>query len=331
MGLLQNRNQSNDPDAQINDGSDGGLLSRRLHGGNSGTVRNMDMAPQYAPPPQYAAQNDEYDESRNAKKQKANKKRKSKRIAEIELDEEFTPARQAFTDNLDDSEILQDEIDAEEATRQFNARVKTAKTAKLAKICTVILVAMSVYLAWLIYGAIITNYDYDDYGNIIAQRMSVSEIVATEEYKDLQSYYLRARGLYEEALTLDYRLACYPDDALIIASDYEAMLEPVAKLSIDIGAAKFGTNYGQFQKQLINWVQTDIAVYLQNISAAISQNDSEKANRAIISRDVMYNDFMLLSQNIAVYGRSIKGITLGDIYEWSPEQFVREELEGLVS
>jgi hypothetical protein len=328
MGLLQNRITGN-ANTQSNDEPDGGLLSRRLHGGNSGLTKNINLAPQHTPPPQYSAQNYEDDETLNVKTQKTRKK--SKKTAEIDLDEEFMPARQAFTDDLDDGEILQEEIDAEEATRQFNEKVKTAKTAKLAKICTVVLVAMSVYLAWLIYGAIITNYDYNEKGDIIAQRMSVTEIVAAEEYKEMQSYYLRARGLYEEALTLDYRLACYPDDALIIASDYEAMLEPVAKLSIDIGAAKFGTNYGQFQKQLMNWVQTDIAVYLQNISAAISQNNPEKANHAIISRDVMYNDFMLLSQNIAVYGRNTKGVTLGDIYEWSPEQFVSEELEGLTT
>jgi hypothetical protein len=235
----------------------------------------------------------------------------------------------SMPDSFTDGAAYQSEVDAEDMSRRFDEQVREKRRMSLTRICQGFLIVMSVYLAFLIYGAIVTNYEYNKDGIVTAQRMSVAELEAAAEYRSVQSYYIRARELYEEALTLDYRLACYPEDALIIASDYETMLEKVAKLSIDLNAANFSSGYNQLQKQLMNWVQTDIAVYLQNVSAAITQNNSEKANNAIISRDVMYNDFMLISENIAVYGRNTKGVSLGDIYEWSPEKYVKEELEGL--
>jgi hypothetical protein len=324
MGLLQERVQSGgSQEPQASEGESSGLLARRLRGNDDGQAFGG-----AADIPQYQA--DDKEIASNGTRQKKfmpKRTRPARQEPEPEQDKEFG---EVFETSLhEDSEQFQSEIDEAEAMRQVRESTSAARKSRAAKILLTLMIAMSVYLAWLIYGAIVTDYDYGADGKVAAQRMSVAEIAAAEEFKLLQSYYLRARDLYEEALTLDYRLACYPDEALLIAADYEAMLETTAKLAIDIGAAKFGASYGQFQKQILSWVQTDIAVYLQNISAAITQNDSEKANRAIISRDVMYNDFMLLSQNIAVFGRNTKGTSLGDIYEWSPEKFVREELEGL--
>ena len=49
---------------------------------------------------------------------------------------------------------------------------------------------------------------------------------------------------------------------------------------------------------MVNWIKNDIAVYLQNISAAISENNTEKANNALQDKDRVYDDFSLITQNI---------------------------------
>jgi hypothetical protein len=319
---------SAEPDLNSENSFEGGLLNRRL---NKTPVNNAGISaqeiPTYGAPYPETLQNASYDSDViDQKKKKTKKQRKSR-----DNNDREPVAPDIINSMPEDIDVttFQDQVDAEETEKQIKARKKEQRQALLKKIVCFALIAASVYLAFLIYGVFVTDYDYNQSGETVPQRMSVKEIAAAAEFKALQAYYLRARGLYEEALTLDYRLAYYPDDALMIASEYETMLEKVAKLSIDINAAKFSSGYGQLQKQLLGWVQTDIAVYLQNISAAIIQNNAEKADNAIVSRDVMYNDFMRISENIAVYGANTKGVTLGDIFEWSPEKYVKEEIEGL--
>ena len=77
---------------------------------------------------------------------------------------------------------------------------------------------------------------------------------------------------------------------------------------------------------MVNWIKNDIAVYLQNISAAISENNTEKANNALQDKDRVYDDFSLITQNIVALGSSISGADLTDIKSWTPEDYVDQEI-----
>ncbi len=85
------------------------------------------------------------------------------------------------------------------------------------------------------------------------------------------------------------------------------MLDTIGKLSIDLQALSVETEYSQIRNMLINWVGTDIAVYCQNMSASISQNNSEKAQQAILGREVCYNDMATLTTNMVSMGNAMVG------------------------
>lgn len=231
--------------------------------------------------------------------------------------------------DMEDAGRFQEDLDNMELRRQYRRDKRKILMGRLARGIQWLLIVACVYIAFLIYGVTVTSYEYDAAGKVVPQSMAVEELAAAAEFSQVQGYYLRARGLYEITLDLDFRLANNPEAALLVASDYELLLEDVAKLSVDLNAAQFNTAYAQLKRQLLYWVQTDIAVYLQNISAAITQNNAEKGNQAIIGRDIMYNDFMLISENIAIYGQAVKGANLGEIYEWSPDKYIRKVLEGI--
>lgn len=222
-------------------------------------------------------------------------------------------------------------LDAEDLDELLNAQseqatVMRAKTTihknRALRVLQVFLIILCVYVAFLVYGVIETNYIYNQEGLVEPEILSVADRAALSEYENLSGYYLRARILYERTLSLDYELSLNPDASLSVAMDYNAMLDDVAKLTVDIDAAQFGTEYSSIKSQLLNWVKTDIAVYLQNISAAITNNDGEKANNAMVSRDVMYADFATLTSNMAVLCKSTAGAKNGDIFNWSPESYV---------
>ena len=106
------------------------------------------------------------------------------------------------------------------------------------------------------------------------------------------------------------------------------MLDEVSDLSIKTDALEVDSQYSQIKSLLLTWIKDDIAVYLQNMSAAISKNDADTANNALQDKDRVYSDFSVITQNIAATGENIKGVDITDVKEWTPENYVDEEING---
>ena len=102
-------------------------------------------------------------------------------------------------------------------------------------------------------------------------------------------------------------------------------------VSTQIDAAVINSKYTQIKNMLLTWVQTHAAAYCQYMSAAITQNDSNAANEAIAARQVLNDNFQLITQNIVTLGGEIKGYDLTDIENWSPDGFVQQTIEGMSS
>lgn len=195
----------------------------------------------------------------------------------------------------------------------------------------VLLTVACSYLVVLIYGSFITEFYYDDKGEVAPVIMSVSDISDKNEYNSIVGMYLQTRSLYETLLTLDYRMAAGTEDSMSIAPKYEATLDTVSALTTQIDAAVINSKYTQIKNMLLTWVQTHAAAYCQYMSAAITQNDSNAANEAIAARQVLNDNFQLITQNIVTLGGEIKGYDLTDIENWSPDGFVQQTIEGISS
>ena len=95
---------------------------------------------------------------------------------------------------------------------------------------------------------------------------------------------------------------------MVIAPEYEALLTDVEDLSVKTDALQVDAKYEQIKSMLLTWIKDDIAVYLQNMSAAISQNDEETANNALQDKDRVYEDFSLITQNMVATGQETPGV-----------------------
>lgn len=196
------------------------------------------------------------------------------------------------------------------------------------RIINFILIAGCIYLLVLIFGAAVTKYQYNSDGKAVPEKMSVDDIRQKHNFDTILTQYEYCRSLYEKTLLLDYRVAQGQEDTLEIAPEYEALLDDVQNLSVKTGAISVDTKYDQVKSMMVNWIKNDIAVYLQNISAAISENNTEKANNALQDKDRVYDDFSLITQNIVALGSSISGADLTDIKSWTPEDYVDQEING---
>lgn len=225
-----------------------------------------------------------------------------------------------------DSSNLTDQNLEDYAEIQDNTKMKRGNLHT--KIINFVLIAGCIYLLVLIFGAAVTKYQYNSDGKAVPEKMSVDDIRQKHNFDTILTQYEYCRSLYEKTLLLDYRVAQGQEDTLEIAPEYEALLDDVQNLSVKTDAISVDTKYDQVKSMMVNWIKNDIAVYLQNISAAISENNTEKANNALQDKDRVYDDFSLITQNIVALGSSISGADLTDIKSWPPEDYVDQEING---
>lgn len=63
-----------------------------------------------------------------------------------------------------------------------------------------VLIAGCVYVSILIYGVMVTDYNYNENGEIVPEVVSVQDIKEEKAYDTILYQYLQCRSLYEEVL-----------------------------------------------------------------------------------------------------------------------------------
>ena len=226
------------------------------------------------------------------------------------------------------AEMSSDEFDINSILEARNEEKREKRYKIRTKIINAVLISLCVYLIFLIYGVFCTNYQYNDKGKIEPVILSVGEIKELKEFNKILAQYEENRVLYEKVLKLDYRLSLGVEDPLVLAPEYEKLLDEVNNLTVKTNALDVDTKYETRKVMLLNWVQTDTAVYLQKISSGISNNNADDAVIAIEYKGIMYDDFSLITQNIISIGENVEGANITNIKQWSPEKFISEEVIG---
>lgn len=242
---------------------------------------------------------------------------------ETGIEQSTPPTTEEHKINYDEFEY---EIDLEDQLNARNERKRAQRRERVEKVKAIAMVMACAYLLFLTYGALNTSYAYDDNGKIYAQKLTVAQIQALNDFEKVANEYRQVRNIYEAALTLDYRIAAGIEDPLLIAPEYERLLEQIDGMAIQCQAMTVSTQYTQLQSMLTYWITTDIAVYCQNMSAAISRDDATKAEKALEYRTAAYNDFSVITANITTMGATVEGADISDITDWSPEKYINQQI-----
>lgn len=224
--------------------------------------------------------------------------------------------------------IDEEALELEELTRAHDERVREERWKLSTRIINAVLIAACIYVVFLIYGVFVTDYQYNSNGEIEPQILTVDDIREKKNFETIMVQYENCRILYEKTLMLDYRLGQGEEDPLTLAPEYEKLLDDVSNLSIKTDAMSIDTKYSKIKEMLLSWIKNDIAVYLQNMSAAISENNSETANKALQDKDRVYSSFSQITSNIVATGDKLTGVDLTDIKEWTPEKYIKEAING---
>ena len=251
------------------------------------------------------------------------------------------PSEKTMPDKKDQAPVLQKYDPEQDEMRMLNEeqayQLRIARKQKIKfyieKVFQVVLIASCVYLVFLIYGVLNTNYVYDkNNGSVVPLVVPVETIKAKAEYEVVSSQYLQARTLYEEVLKLDYRLGMASntgEDPLLIAPEYEKLLEKISSLSVQMAAQTVPAQYTQPYNMLLSWVQNDIALYCQYISRAITQNNVADMNKALSYKESMYSNFMRITEIVATLGSRVENVDISMLLNWSPESFIEQYSGGI--
>ncbi len=227
---------------------------------------------------------------------------------------------------------LEREIEEDFKTTELENDKKERRFKLSTRMINVALILGCVYMIFLIYGVMVTDYTYNDKGRIGPQVMTVEDIKKEKEFEKLLVQYEKCRVLYEKVLMINYRLGEGTEDPLVIAPEYQELLEKndvnVSDIAIKLNALEMDPKYDTIKAMMLNWVQNDAALYLQFISTAISNNDADAAVSAIQYKDLMYDDFSKITQNIIAIGDKIKGVDITGVKEWTPESYVDKQVNG---
>lgn len=258
-----------------------------------------------------------------APKKKKEKRQKKKKLLQDTVETAVpSPAESEPSTEPETAEDLDAFMNEEDfKTIQHEERTAALK-GKAKRVFLAVTVVLCLYLAFLIYGLLQTNYIYNDNGEVVPEILSVEDLGTLNQYNTLSNYYLRVRILYEKVLTVDYKLAQNSDNGALVAMEYTDLLDNVSKLITDIEAAQLDTAYTILLNQMDELVKTHIAVYLQNMAKALTQNDSDAATQALAGREVIESEFTALTANMATLCNATNGANNGEIYSWSPAGFM---------
>ncbi len=257
---------------------------------------------------------EKYGKKRGIERKQLEKQKKTVKFSELE---------KAVFDE-DDFERDYDEIDLTEARQYERNKLKRSIASRAGKAVLVLLISYTVFLT---YGIAITDYIYDERGNVVPLVMSVDDIERKREFEDFSAYYYSIRELYEKILLLDDILAGADDstDYVSLSSEYEQLLDTVSYIVIQLEAYSPASAYRQTYEMMTELIKTDIAVYLQNISAALAKNDSDKWQKAVIDRENVLVKFSKVTGNLLSIGETVKGVSTADISGWNARDIITAE------
>lgn len=227
-----------------------------------------------------------------------------------------------------DADLYEEELEKQTLDASYKKQKKDKRDLVIRKVKTISVICFSLYLVFLIYGALMTNYEYNEDGRVAPCVMSVSDIKQQKEYNLMLSYYEEAKSIYEDIYMIDYRLSLGDEDPLVLAPEYEAMLEDISALSVSLSSAEFSSKYSVIQSLLLTWIQDDSALYVQNMTSAISTNNQTAANNALQYRSSMYSKFVTITDNIIAVGDSLNGVYTDELTEWSLDNYIHEQIYG---
>lgn len=223
----------------------------------------------------------------------------------------------------------EEENDYARELEELEKRKRREKTGSFFnKVFTLILILACVYVIFLIFGVAVTEYGYNQNGQVEAQVVSLEDIKAKKDYDVIKVQYEKLRMLYELILQKDAILGVGSEDYVTLGSEYASIMDTAEDLGMKTNALVCEGKYEPTKELMYSWIHDYAWTYLTAITQALTANDGSAADAAVVYKNHMYSGFATITNNIISLGEGIKGVDLSDIKEWNPDQYKQDYLNG---
>jgi len=207
-------------------------------------------------------------------------------------------------------------------------RIQGKRRNVISRFAMLIMAAGCVYAIFLIFGVFMTDYQYDVTGEVKAQVLTVDDIKARNNYNVLKVQYEKLRVVYEDILQLDAQLGEAVDGYAVLGGEYAGLMDETEDLGIKTDALTVESKYQPTKDLMYSWIREYAWNYLVAISSALTNNDAEAADSAIVYKNYMYSVFANVTDNVISLGEGLKGIDLDNIRSWDPDVYKQDYLNG---
>lgn len=179
-----------------------------------------------------------------------------------------------------------------------------------------LLVVAIIYLIILVFGAVSTRYYTDENGNRRAYRLSFSDLELQDDYKVLTDQLTGVRDLLSDMAVIDIHLANGDYTDFEASTLYTELLDDKLDVMIPkVSSMNLQKEQEPIREALESLLGYDLALYMQNISAALKSGDQATAQKALAYRESALKTYDLIEDEICKIAEKLK-LEKGAYYEW---------------
>lgn len=190
-----------------------------------------------------------------------------------------------------------------------------------------LLIVICLYIAFVIFGMLCTEYYIDDSGYRQPIEVNFSYLEEREDYRELKKQFDGISELMVDITIIDIHLSNEEYTNMEAVTYYTKVLNEQVDIMIPkITALELGQEQAVMQETMETLLSNDIAVYLQKIVEGLRTGNADSIQTSLIWRDKAFSSFEVLKTDMINLAKRVKS-DYRSIEEWNLNDAVLEKDE----
>ncbi len=187
------------------------------------------------------------------------------------------------------------------------------------------LIVICLYIAFVIFGMLCTEYYIDDNGYRQPIEVNFSYLREREDYRELKKQFDSISELMVDITIIDIHLSNEEYTGMEAVTYYNKILNEQVDIMIPkITALELGQEQVVMQETMETLLSNDIAVYLQKMVEGLRTGNADSIQTALVWRDKAFSSFEVLRTDMINLSKRVKS-DYRSIEEWNLNDAVLEK------
>lgn len=204
----------------------------------------------------------------------------------------------------------------------FRQQSRKRKVKRVIEITAFILA--TVYLLILILGVCTTQHYVDENNKTHLIVADVATIKDRSDFNEIKDMMEKVRDVLTDVTVLDIKVANGDLEYTEAAGRYSGILDNIDTLIPKVQAMDLESKNQLIEQSMESLLSNDVAIYLQNISSALTTLDESTMNTALQWRESMWQSYDDLNSQIQILAQNLHKEN-DEYFQWDVEKAVLEK------